>query len=35
MEHGNIYEEFASKAAIDVWRQLAEKTTHKGQNCFI
>lgn len=34
MEHGNIYEEFTSKAAIDVWRQLAEKTTRKGQLTF-
>ena len=32
LEHGDAYEEFASKAAIDVWKQLAEKTTAKG--CF-
>lgn len=29
LEHGDAYEEFASKAAIDVWKQLAEKTTAK------
>jgi len=30
MEHGITYPEFSTKAAIDVWRQLAEKTKAEG-----
>ena len=30
MEHGSTYPEFSSRAAIDVWRYLAEKTNTSG-----
>jgi len=32
MEHGIAYEEFSTRAAIDVWRQLAEKSKGEGDN---
>ena len=33
MEHGAPYPEFSTKAAIDVWRQLADKT--KAESTYI
>ena len=30
LENGKSYDEFVSKAAIDVWRQLAENLTMPG-----
>ena len=37
LEHGNIYPEFRSKAAVDVWREVAAKVTKPSRFffCFI
>ena len=34
LEHGNIYPEFRSKAAVDVWREVAAKVTKPSRFCF-